>query len=76
MAAVRIETPPKMCLVCGEKDVPTGLHYGAVTCYACRAFFRRCPDRKRTPRCKFQSDCSVSKNDKQCVECRLQKCLR
>merc|ERR1712013_380484 len=75
MAARMIETPSKTCLVCGEKDAPTGMHYGAVTCYACRAFFRRSPDRKRTTRCKFQSDCSVSKNDKQCVECRLQKCL-
>ena len=31
-----IETP---CLVCGA-TTRTGLHYGAITCYPCRAFFR------------------------------------
>ena len=28
-----------VCGVCGGKS-PTGLHYGATTCYPCRAFFR------------------------------------
>ena len=31
-----IEAP---CLVCGA-TTRTGLHYGAITCYPCRAFFR------------------------------------
>ena len=34
----RMETEVK-CLVCGSKG-KLGLHYGAVTCYKCRAFFR------------------------------------
>ena len=34
-----IEAP---CLVCGA-TTRTGLHYGAITCYPCRAFFRWLP---------------------------------
>ena len=30
-----------VCGVCGGKSY-TGLHYGAITCYSCRAFFRFC----------------------------------
>ena len=70
------DTPSPMCSVCSIRGVTTGLHYGAVTCYACRAFFRRCPDRKRTPRCKYQSMCPVNESEKQCVGCRLKKCFR
>ena len=35
MSAVNI------CNVCNLTSEKTGKHYGAITCYACRAFFRR-----------------------------------
>ena len=60
-------------------NVPTGEHYGrgAVTCYACRAFFRRVPTRKRPPRCKRSSRCQLDQTVKIfCGGCRYQKCLR
>ena len=29
------------CMVCDIEATKTGRHYGAITCYPCRAFFRR-----------------------------------
>ena len=29
------------CMVCDIEPTKTGRHYGAITCYPCRAFFRR-----------------------------------
>jgi len=64
------------CSVCSVRDLATGKHYGAVTCYSCRAFFRRVPERKRHPRCKLQSSCSVRHDaDKPCGGCRFEKCF-
>ena len=66
------------CSVCGS-TTKTGLHYGAVTCYPCRAFFRRLPERKRTPRCKKAGQCPVdaaATSNKLCGGCRFNKCLR
>jgi len=64
------------CSVCHIKDFKTGKHYGAITCYSCRAFFRRAQERKRPPKCKFNSACPVDQSvKKQCPRCRYQKCL-
>ena len=65
------------CSICNLKSCKTGNHYGAVTCYPCRSFFRRTPERKRAPRCKFDGSCLVDHSVKvHCPGCRYNKCLR
>eukprot|EP00092_Neocalanus_flemingeri_P027141 GFUD01029433.1.p1 GENE.GFUD01029433.1~~GFUD01029433.1.p1 ORF type:complete len:660 (+),score=109.72 GFUD01029433.1:54-1982(+) len=63
------------CSICRLTE-KLGKHYGAITCYSCRAFFRRAQDRKRAPRCKFEDKCAVDQSvKKQCPKCRYQKCI-
>ena len=67
----------KDCSVCLIKNVKVGKHYGAVTCYSCRAFFRRSQDRKRPLRCKLSNSCEIGPDiGKSCPKCRYEKCLR
>ena len=35
------EATANMCSICGIATEKTGRHYGAISCYPCRAFFRR-----------------------------------
>ena len=66
----------KDCSVCLIKNVKVGKHYGAVTCYSCRAFFRRSQDRKRPLRCKLSNSCEIGPDiGKSCPKCRYEKCL-
>ncbi len=49
VSAAAFQGEKKICRVCGEEIAKyKGLHYGGLTCYSCRAFFRRChsADRK------------------------------
>ncbi|CAO4381743.1 unnamed protein product [Caenorhabditis nigoni] len=67
---------PNICLVCEE---PTnGKHFGAVTCRACAAFFRRVAQKPQAIRpCKFKNQCkSFKKGCFTCKFCRLQKCFK
>lgn len=67
----------KDCSVCLIKNVKVGKHYGAVTCYSCRAFFRRSQDRKRPLRCKLSNSCEIGPDiGKSCPKCRYDKCLQ
>lgn len=62
--------PP--CRVCGS--AASGFHYGVNTCEACKRFFRRSLDRKRTFRCRGDNNCSIG-NIVLCAYCRHKRCL-
>eukprot|EP00091_Calanus_sinicus_P025319 TRINITY_DN9600_c0_g1_i1.p1 TRINITY_DN9600_c0_g1~~TRINITY_DN9600_c0_g1_i1.p1 ORF type:complete len:181 (-),score=35.58 TRINITY_DN9600_c0_g1_i1:11-508(-) len=72
---------PKMtevaeCAVC-HQPIPKGrVHYGGVSCYSCRAFFRRNTQREELPICKGEGGCRITYMDrKQCSSCRYNKCI-
>ena len=65
------------CQVCHKETPKTRIHYGGVSCYSCRAFFRRNTQRNDLPVCKSSGNCNiVFKERKQCASCRFNKCLR
>ena len=63
------------CQVCG--DVANDhIHYGAIACYSCRAFFRRGVKSNAPYFCSQKQSCSINKQSrKHCQYCRFQKCL-
>jgi hypothetical protein len=65
------------CAVC-HQPIPKGrVHYGGVSCYSCRAFFRRNTQREELPICKGEERCRITYMDrKQCSSCRYTKCIR
>ena len=64
-----------ICLVCG--DVANDhMHYGAIACYSCRAFFRRGVKTNAPYFCSQSQTCVINKQSrKHCQYCRFQKCL-
>jgi len=70
-----------LTLICGvcSAPAPDHLHFGAHTCYSCRAFFRRTAQRqavKGLKRCRTGlKKCQVSDQTKNCIHCRYLKCL-
>ena len=48
------------CAVCHQKTPKTRVHYGGVSCYSCRAFFRRNTMSGKIKKCKIDQNCSVS----------------
>jgi len=65
------------CKVCDQKLGKPRVHYGGVSCYSCRAFFRRNTQRHELPVCKAEEECNITiSGRKQCAACRYQKCLR
>lgn len=64
------------CWVCG--DASSGHHYGAVSCEACKLFFRR-HSTAATPtisQCARQRNCHINLiNRSVCSECRYRKCV-
>ncbi|KAK0400171.1 hypothetical protein QR680_003386 [Steinernema hermaphroditum] len=62
------------CRVCG--GVANGYHFGAMSCAACNAFFRRSIAEKRKYICRKDGDCEVNPNARCfCRACRLKKCF-
>ena len=67
------------CRICGD-FATIHVHYGSVSCFSCRAFFRRYVSlmntvsaktgKRRTARCKRNGNCDVTgKNSKQSLCC-------
>lgn len=64
--------PP--CVVCSGKA--SGAHYGAITCEACKGFFRRYLQKKGEYKCARGGKCEIiNRNRGNCSGCRLAKCL-
>jgi hypothetical protein len=63
------------CQVCA--DVANDhIHYGAIACYSCRAFFRRGVNTNSPYYCSQTKQCPISRHTrKHCQYCRFQKCL-
>ncbi|CCD62238.1 Nuclear Hormone Receptor family [Caenorhabditis elegans] len=63
------------CPVCW-KHTAHGMHFGAFTCRACAAFFRRFATTKNLKPCKKSNVCEFTKNGyTSCKKCRLQRCF-
>ena len=65
-----------LCQVCGDR-APEHIHYGSVSCFSCRAFFRRSVPKSNMYICPGHKQCSIAKNTrKNCQYCRYTKCLK
>lgn len=70
-------SPTEKCRVCYE-PAARHIHYGAVTCFSCRAFFRRSIQNQsyEAYKCRKQEQCDINlKSRKSCQKCRFTKCL-
>ncbi|KAK0406629.1 hypothetical protein QR680_018699 [Steinernema hermaphroditum] len=63
------------CAIChAEAD---GLHYGAISCRSCNAFFRRAVTFNQVYICRKKNDCDVTEDVRcSCRACRFNKCLK
>ena len=65
------------CMICGDRATKLRYsHYGATSCFSCRAFFRRAVEKNShfNYACKSR-DCAVTvATRKKCPYCRYQKC--
>eukprot|EP00092_Neocalanus_flemingeri_P022088 GFUD01023957.1.p1 GENE.GFUD01023957.1~~GFUD01023957.1.p1 ORF type:complete len:143 (+),score=19.53 GFUD01023957.1:49-477(+) len=65
------------CSVCDMEIPKSRLHYGGISCYSCRAFFRRMTQKADLNKCRFDRKCYIGFRDrKSCPPCRYEKCLR
>lgn len=77
-----MDTSTTVCQICFEEAKPNQLfqiHYGAISCMSCKAFFRRCHQENSklsTFKCKNQSRCDLRVIKRhQCKKCRYSRCL-
>jgi len=76
-AQIHLLSPVDKCKVCGE-PAAKHIHYGAMSCFSCRAFFRRSIQNKtaNTYVCRRNKDCQINlKTRKNCQFCRYERCL-
>merc|ERR1712126_773679 len=64
-----------LCPVCGDK--PSGLHYGLITCEACKTFFKRTIQGNLSYVCRnLDNACLIDKLSRnRCKSCRYNRCL-
>ena len=56
--------------------VPAGYNFNAITCEACKAFFRRNALRTKDFKCPFDGNCKIDLVTRRfCQKCRLKKCF-
>lgn len=64
----------KCCAICGDAITKHNcIHYGGLSCYSCRAFFRRAHQGSKTVgfTCKSGGNCEVNvKTRRKCQKCR------
>ena len=66
------------CLVCSE-PAAKHMHYGAITCFSCKAFFRRAVQNNAANDfiCRANDDCDIAiQSRKHCQKCRYQRCIK
>jgi len=72
-----MEAESSQCLVCNAEMPKSRIHYGGISCYSCRAFFRRTTQKENLKKCKFERKCRIAFQErKSCPPCRYEKCLR
>ncbi|TRY80570.1 hypothetical protein TCAL_16754 [Tigriopus californicus] len=68
-----------VCPICKFKSNDKHcFHYGGVSCYSCRAFFRRAHQGTKEPsfKCKRNNQCDITeKTRRKCQKCRYELCL-
>ncbi|CAF1016599.1 unnamed protein product [Adineta ricciae] len=64
-----------LCLICNATAHVN--HYGAISCYSCKMFFRRHSLRKKNIRmCRMNGCCCINERTRKiCIPCRLAKCI-
>jgi len=63
------------CEVCHLPMDRERIHYGGLSCYSCRAFFRRKTQKNDLTSCKLKQECKISYIErKSCPPCRYEKC--
>ncbi|EFO15518.2 hypothetical protein LOAG_12992 [Loa loa] len=77
--ATRKTSGDELCQVC-LSAASNGLHFGAKTCAACAAFFRRTVSDEKSYTCKRSQRCDIKLNcatgyRKICRSCRMKRCL-
>ncbi|XP_046554215.1 retinoic acid receptor beta-like [Haliotis rubra] len=63
--------PP--CRVC--QSPASGIHYGIVTCEACKGFYRRNSMQENPYTCRQSGNCDLTRNRRCCSHCRFNKCV-
>lgn len=69
-----------LCRICNETAYRDHLNYGAISCYSCRAFFRRIHKvsaEKPWFFCKFGGNCEINLSTRRkCKKCRYDLCVK
>ena len=64
------------CGVCATFLDKKRVHYGGISCYACRAFFRRMTNCGQKLTCEWEGSCGTDfEEERMCKACRYGRCL-